>query len=50
MQTLLNNLMEQIAAGELKLQIGKVLKLNDIVEAHSCMEDNRAGGKIVVLT
>jgi len=27
-----------------------VFKLDDIVEAHRCMEDNKAGGKIVVLT
>ena len=31
-------------------QIGKVFKLDDIVEAHATMEENRAGGKIVVLT
>ena len=27
-----------------------VFKLGEIVEAHRCMEENRAGGKIVVLT
>jgi len=27
-----------------------VFNLEDIVEAHRCMEENRAGGKIVVLT
>jgi len=27
-----------------------VIKLDDIVEAHRCMEENKAGGKIVVLT
>jgi len=27
-----------------------VFKLDDIVEAHRCMEENKAGGKIVVLT
>ena len=30
--------------------IGRVFQLDDIVEAHRCMEDNSAGGKIVVLT
>ncbi len=50
MRTPLNDLAEQVAAGELKLQIGKVFKLDDIVEAHSCMEENKACGKIVVLT
>jgi NADPH:quinone reductase-like Zn-dependent oxidoreductase len=34
----------------LHVQVGRVFNLNDIVEAHRCMEENRAGGKIVVLT
>ena len=34
----------------LHLQVGKVFKIDDIVEAHRCMEENRGGGKIVVLT
>ena len=34
----------------MKVQIGKVFHLDEIVEAHRCMEENRAGGKIVVLT
>lgn len=48
--TPLKELVKQIAAGDLKVQVGKVFKLGDIVEAHRCMEENRAGGKIVVLT
>ena len=48
--TPLNDLVRQIQAGDLKVQVGKVFKLQDIVEAHRCMEENRAGGKIVVLT
>ena len=32
------------------LQIGRVFQLDEIVEAHRCMEDNAAGGKLVVLT
>jgi NADPH:quinone reductase-like Zn-dependent oxidoreductase len=50
MQTPLEALVERIAAGQLPIQIGKVFKLDEIVEAHRCMEENRAGGKIVVLT
>jgi hypothetical protein len=34
----------------LGVQVGRVFKLDEIVEAHRCMEENRAGGKIVVLT
>jgi len=50
MQTPLQDLVEQIAAGALAIPVGKTFKLDDIVEAHRCMEDNEAGGKIVVLT
>ena len=50
MQTPLNELCEKIAANELHVQIGVTFHLDQIVEAHQCMEDNRAGGKIVVLT
>jgi Zinc-binding dehydrogenase len=30
--------------------IGRTFHLDEIVEAHRCMEENKAGGKIVVLT
>jgi NADPH:quinone reductase-like Zn-dependent oxidoreductase len=50
MQTPLEDLIEQIAAGALHVQIGKIFKLDEIAEAHRCMEENKAGGKIVVLT
>ncbi len=46
----LEDLVEQIAAGTLPIQLGKVFHLDEIVEAHRCMEDNKADGKIVVLT
>jgi len=50
MLTPLDELVGQVAAGTLRVQVGKVFKLVDIVEAHRCMEENKAGGKIVVLT
>lgn len=50
MLTPLEELAQQIAAGKLHVQVGKVFHLDDIVEAHRCMESNQAGGKIVVLT
>jgi NADPH:quinone reductase-like Zn-dependent oxidoreductase len=50
MLTPLEDLVEQVAAGTLRVQIGKTFRLDDIVEAHRCMEENQAGGKIVVLT
>jgi NADPH:quinone reductase-like Zn-dependent oxidoreductase len=50
MLTPLDSLAGQIAAGALHIQIGKVFHLDEIAEAHRCMEENKAGGKIVVLT
>jgi NADPH:quinone reductase-like Zn-dependent oxidoreductase len=50
MLTPLDELADQVASGTLHVQVGRVFNLNHIVEAHRCMEENRAGGKIVVLT
>ncbi|OCL10632.1 GroES-like protein [Glonium stellatum] len=49
MGTPLNDLVQQTVGGTLKIQIGKVFKLDEIVEAHQIMEENTAGGKIVIL-
>jgi NADPH:quinone reductase-like Zn-dependent oxidoreductase len=43
-------LVEQVEAGTLRVQVGKTFQLDQIVEAHRAMEENKAGGKIVVLT
>ncbi|PVG01511.1 Zn-dependent oxidoreductase [Serendipita vermifera] len=50
MRTPYEEIIRQIEGGTMKVQIGKVFKLDEIVEAHKCMEENQAGGKIVVLT
>ena len=50
MRTPLNDLARQIEAGRLHIQVGKTFHLDEIVEAHRLMEENKAGGKIVVLT
>ena len=50
MRTPLNDLARQIKAGTLHIQLGKTFHLDEIVEAHRLMEENKAGGKIVVLT
>jgi NADPH:quinone reductase-like Zn-dependent oxidoreductase len=50
MLTPLNELLKQIAAGTLLVQVGRIFRLDEIAEAHRCMEENKAGGKIVVLT
>lgn len=50
MRTPLQELIEQVERGDLSPKIGATFPLDDIVDAHRCMEENRAGGKIVVLT
>jgi NADPH:quinone reductase-like Zn-dependent oxidoreductase len=50
MRTPLDELVEQIATGALHINVGKVFHLDQIAEAHRCMEENKAEGKIVVLT
>jgi NADPH:quinone reductase-like Zn-dependent oxidoreductase len=46
----LQKLVDQITEGSLPIQVGRVFHLEEIVEAHRCMEQNQASGKIVVLT
>ncbi len=48
--TPLQTIVNEIEAGRMTPRIGRVFQLDEIVEAHRCMEDNAAGGKIVVLT
>jgi NADPH:quinone reductase-like Zn-dependent oxidoreductase len=50
MLTPLDELVDEIAAGELPIHVGRTFRLDEIVEAHRCMEENCAAGKIVVLT
>jgi NADPH:quinone reductase-like Zn-dependent oxidoreductase len=50
MRTPLDQLIPKINSGALPVQVGRVFHLDEIVEAHRCMEENKAGGKIVVLT
>jgi NADPH:quinone reductase-like Zn-dependent oxidoreductase len=50
LRTPLQDLVQQIEKGALQPQIGRVFSIDQIVEAHACMEENRAGGKIVILT
>lgn len=46
----LDDLLQQVIDGNLKIPIGKVYRMDQIVEAHECMENNEGAGKIVVLT
>lgn len=45
-----DDLVAQVEAGTLVVPSGPTFAIDQIVEAHRCMEENRAGGKIVVLT
>ena len=49
MQTPLEVLTEKIASGQLRLQVGKVFRLEHIADAQRCMQEGGAGGKIVVV-
>jgi NADPH:quinone reductase-like Zn-dependent oxidoreductase len=48
--TPLQRVVNDVEGGRLALKIGRVFQLDEIVEAHRCMEDNEAHGKLVVLT
>lgn len=48
--TPLQQVIDAVATGRFKPPIGRVFALDQIVEAHRAMEDNTAGGKIVVKT
>jgi NADPH:quinone reductase-like Zn-dependent oxidoreductase len=50
MRTPLQDLVDQVEAGTLRIPAGPVFRIDDIAAAHRCMEANRAGGKIVVVT
>lgn len=45
---LLQDFIHQIEQGKLKIQIDKVFSIDQIVEAHTYMENNKASGKLVV--
>ncbi|KAA3636532.1 MAG: NADPH:quinone reductase [Bacteroidetes bacterium] len=47
---LLQQFIDQVEKGSLQIQIDQVFKLDQIVEAHSYMESNKASGKLVVVT
>ena len=46
----LQMVVNEVERNRMTPKIGRVFQLDDIVEAHRCLEDNAAGGKIVVLT
>ena len=49
-QSVLQGFLDDVAAGKIEVPIHKVYQLDEIVEAHSDMEQNRAAGKLVVVT
>jgi len=48
--TPLNKFIKQIVDRTMVVPIGRTFSLDQIVEAHQTMDNNTAGGKIVVLT
>lgn len=49
MQTPLQELVDQVEAGSLQVSVAKTFRLEEIADAHRMMEENKAGGKLVVL-
>jgi NADPH:quinone reductase-like Zn-dependent oxidoreductase len=50
MATPLQGFVDEIEQGRAKAPIGRVFRMDEIVEAHRTMEENLAGGKIVITT
>ncbi len=50
MATPLQDFIDELENGRAKAPIGKIFPMGEIVAAHSAMEENTAGGKIVVTT
>ena len=50
MSTPLQSFVEAVEAGQTELRLGPVFGLDQIAEAHKTMEENRAQGKIVIVT
>ena len=46
----LDALARDIRDGALHVPLGRRFRLDEIAEAHRCVEENRGGGKVVVLT
>ena len=40
---------QEVEAGRTRVKIGRTFKLEEIVEAHRVMEENRAQGKLVIV-
>ncbi|PLB52056.1 quinone reductase [Aspergillus steynii IBT 23096] len=49
MATPLNELVRMVEDGRLKVRVGRVFKMEEIADAHECMERDEAQGKLVVL-
>ena len=49
MATPFDELAALVKQGQLRASVGRTFRLDEIVAAHRCMEENKAGGKIVVL-
>lgn len=49
MRTPLKELLKMVEEGKLQVRVGRVFKMEDIAEAHRCMEESEVEGKIVVI-
>ncbi len=46
----LQEFVDGVATGDNKIKIDRTFALDEIVEAHSYMESNKATGKLVIMT
>jgi len=46
----LQEFVDGVATGDNKIKIDRTFALDEIVEAHSYMESNKAAGKLVIMT
>lgn len=45
----LQRLVDEVQKGKFPVKVGRIFRLDEIAEAHRCIEANEAGGKIVVV-
>jgi NADPH:quinone reductase-like Zn-dependent oxidoreductase len=49
MDTPMKDVVEKIAQGKMHIEVGRVMKLEAVAEAHELMEANKANGKVVLI-
>lgn len=45
-----NEVVHDVESGRMRIKLGPIFTLDQIAEAHRCMEENQALGKLVIVT